>query len=95
MTKRPRTDNLVSEEERFLKGYCPTLGLRGEMTVLTYVAFGGLVNYVNRNWLEKPKPFKFKDGMTIADFNKQLLLKNPSRELAALEMELTHGQPRR
>ncbi len=93
MRKRPRADILVSEEERFLESYCSTLVLQGESTILTHVAFGGLANFVNRNWLDKPKSFQFMNGMTLADFNKQLLA-NTSRELANLELELTHGQSR-
>lgn len=70
--KLPRGDMLVSEELRFLERYCSTLALNGESTILSYVAFTGLENHVNREWLAPPKQFNFKDGMTLADFNVQL-----------------------
>ncbi|MEK7601232.1 MAG: hypothetical protein AAB480_01720 [Patescibacteria group bacterium] len=68
----PRADMLVSEELRFLERYCSTFAQNSETTILTYVAFTGLENHVNREWLTQPKQFTFKDGMTLADFNVQL-----------------------
>ena len=70
--KLPRADMLVSEELRFLERYCSTFAQNSETTILTYIAFTGLQNHVNREWLEKPKPFNFRDGITLADFNVQL-----------------------
>ncbi|MEK7093300.1 MAG: hypothetical protein AAB927_02340 [Patescibacteria group bacterium] len=84
----PRADMLVSEELRFLERYCSTLAQNGESTILTYIAFTGLENHANREWLASPRQFNFKDGTTLADFNKQLLA-NRSRELANLELALT------
>ena len=70
--KLPRADMLVSEELRFLERYCSTFAQNSETTILTYIAFAGLQNHVNREWLATPKQLSFKDGMTLADFNVQL-----------------------
>lgn len=49
---------------------CP--GWREGDTILTYIVFTALANHANRYWLTQPIEFKFKDGMTLNEFNAQL-----------------------